>query len=74
MVKKRREILERICIALNADDVDAISKLVESAFDFGYTAEEIKAAIRRCMAHPNFDVICEFCKVMRFEEKQRSKK
>ena len=65
---KRSEILENICIALNANNVDEISKLVESAFDVGCTAEEIKNAARSCMARPGFDVICEFCRAMRFEE------
>jgi len=65
---KKSELLEKICIALNANDVDAMSKLVESAFDAGYTAEEIKEAARNCMAHPNFDVIYEFCRAMHFEE------
>ena len=71
--EERSEILERICIALNANDVAAISKLVESAFDAGFTAEEIKKIIRNCMTCPNFDVICEFCKTMHFEENKRSK-
>jgi len=69
--EKRSEILEKICIALNANDVAAISKLVESAFDAGFTAEKIKKIIRNCMACPNFDVICEFCRIMRFEENRR---
>jgi len=65
------EILEKICIALNANNVDEISKLVESAFNAGFTAEEIKKVVRKCMARPNFDVICEFCKTMRLEENKR---
>ena len=71
---KRSEILEKIRIALNADDVGAVSKLVESEFDDGYTAEEIKEAARLCMAHPNFDVIYEFCRAMHFEENRRTKR
>jgi len=74
MTEKRSEILGNICVALNANDLDEISKLVESAFDVGYTAEEIKNAARGCMARPDFDVICEFCRAMRFEENRRSKK
>ena len=71
---KRSEILGNICIALNANDLDEMSKLVESAFDVGCTAEEIKNAARGCMARPDFDVICEFCRAMRFEENRRSEK
>jgi len=67
-ILKENKILEKICIALNANNVEGISNLVESAFDVGYTAEEIKKAIRDCMARPDFDVICEFCRAMRFEE------
>lgn len=72
MKEKKSEILENICIAINANNVDLISKLVESAFDAGFTADEIKNRIRICMARPDFDVICEFCRVMRFEENRRS--
>ena len=72
--EKRSEILEDICIALNASNVDAMPRLVESAFDVGYTAEEIKNRVRICMARPDFDVICEFCRAMRFEENRRSEK
>ena len=64
--RKRSEVLKKICIALNANDVDAMSKLVESAFDVGHTVEEIKDAVRNCMVRPGFDVICEFCRVMHF--------
>lgn len=71
--KRRSEILEKICIALNADDVGAMSKLVESAFDAGHTAAEIKEVVRNCMSHPNFDVIYEFCRAMHFEEDRRIK-
>ena len=82
MTKKRREkqipqenkILENICIALNANNINAMPRLVESAFDKGYTVEEIKNRVRLCMARPDFDVICEFCKAMRFEENRRGKK
>ena len=70
---KENKILEKICIALNASNVDAIPRLVESAFDVGYTAEEIKNRVRICMARPDFDVICEFCRTMRFEEDRRTK-
>ncbi|MCK4429755.1 MAG: hypothetical protein KAW19_00485 [Candidatus Aminicenantes bacterium] len=72
--EKRSEILGNICIALNANDLDEISKLVESAFDVGCTVEEIKKAARGCIARPDFDVICEFCRAMRFEENRRSEK
>jgi len=82
MTEKRREkqtpeenkILENICIALNANNVDAMPRLVKSAFDVGCTAEETKNAVRNCMARPNFDVICEFCRAMHFEESRRSEK
>jgi len=82
MTEKRREkqipeenkILENICIALNASNVDAMPKLVESAFDAGYTTEEIKNRVRICVARPDFDVICEFCRAMRFEGNRRSEK
>jgi len=70
--QKKSEILEDICIAINASNADAISKLVESAFDAGFTANEIKNRVRICMARPDFDVICEFCRSMRFEENRRS--
>jgi len=70
----KSEILKKICIALNANDVDAMSKLVESAFDVGHTVEEIKEAARDCMARPGFDVICEFCRAMHFEENRRTKR
>jgi len=72
--EKRSEILGNICVALNANDDGAMSKLVESAFDVGCTAEEIKNKVRICMTRPDFDVICEFCRAMRFEENRRSKK
>ena len=74
MNEKRSEILENICVVLNANDDGAMSKLVESAFDAGCTAEEIKNAARGCMARPDFDVICEFCRAMRFEEDRRTKR
>jgi len=82
MTEKRREkqipeenkILENICIGLNTDNVDAMPRLVESAFDAGYTIEEIKNRVRICMGRPDFDVICEFCRAMRFEENRRSEK
>ena len=70
---KKSEILGKICIALNANDVDIISKLVELAFDAGYTAAEIKEVVRNCMSHPNFDVIYEFCRATHFEEDKRIK-
>jgi len=69
--EKRSKILENICVALNASNIDVIFRLVESAFDEGYTAEEIKNKVRMCMARPDFDVICEFCRAMRFEENRR---
>ena len=72
--EKRSEILEDICVALNASNVDAMPRLVESAFDVGCTAEEIKNRVRICMARPDFDVICEFCRAMLFEESRRGKK
>lgn len=72
--EKRSEILENICVALNASNVDAMPRLVESAFDAEYTVEEIKNRVRICMARPDFDVICEFCRAMRFEENRRSEK
>ena len=72
--EKRSEILENICVALNASNVNAMPRLVESAFDVGYTAEEIKNRVRICMARPDFDVICEFCRAMRFEENRRGGK
>jgi len=72
--EKRSEILENICIALNASNVDAMPKLVESAFDVGYTTEEIKNRVRICVARPDFDVICEFCRAMHFEGNRRSEK
>jgi len=31
-------------------------------------------AARGCIARPDFDVICEFCRAMRFEENRRSEK
>lgn len=68
-----KKILEKICIALNANDVGAVANLVESAFDAGHTAEEIKEAANNCMSHPNFDVIYEFCRAMHFEEDRRIK-
>lgn len=71
MKQKKSEILEDICIAINASNVDAIFKLVESAFDAGFTANEIKDRVRICMARPDFDVICEFCRAIRFEENRR---
>lgn len=71
---KENKILEKICIALNANNVAGISKLVESAFDAGYMAEEVKGAVRNCMGRPDFDVICEFCRAMRFEENRRREK
>ena len=74
MNEKRSEILENICVALNANNIDAISKLVESAYNVGCTAEEIKNRVRICMARPDFDVICEFCRSMRFEENRRGEK
>ena len=74
MVINRNDILEKISIALNADNVKEISKLVESAFDVGHTSEEIKTIARDCIVRPDFDVICEFCKAMRFEENRRSGK
>ena len=82
MTEKRREkqipeenkILENICIALNANNVDAMPRLVESAFDAGYTVDELKNTVRNCMARPGFDVICEFCRAMHFEENRRSEK
>ena len=75
MTEKGREILEDICIALNANNVGAMSKLVEPAFDVGYTLDEIKNEVRNCMgARPSFDVICELCRAMRFEENRRSEK
>jgi hypothetical protein len=72
--EKRNDILEKIGIALNADNVKGISKLIEYAFDTGYTAEEIKTIARDCIVRPDFDVICEFCRVMRFEENRMSRK
>jgi len=72
--EKRSEILEDICVALNASNVDAMPRLVESAFDVGCTAEEIKNRVRICMARPDFDVICEFCRAMHFEENRRGEK
>jgi len=74
VIEKRSEILGNICVALNANDLDEMSKLVESAFDVGCTVEEIKNAARGCIARPDFDVICEFCRAMRFEENRRSEK
>lgn len=74
MNEKRSEILGNICIALNANNVDAMPRLVESAFDAGYTVEEIKNRVRICMARPGFDVICEFCRAMHFEENRRGEK
>ena len=74
MNEKRSEILENICVALNASNVDAMPRLVESAFDVGCTAKEIKNTARGCIARPDFDVICEFCRAMRFEENRRSEK
>ena len=71
MNEKRSDILDNICIALNADNINAISGLVEYAFDAGYTVEEIKNRVRRDMVRPGFDVICEFCRVMSFEEHRR---
>ena len=72
--EKRSEILGKICIALNANDVDIISKLVESAFDAGHMAVEIKEVVHNCMSHPNFDAIYEFCRAMQFEENRRVKR
>ena len=74
MNEKRSKILENICVAINANNIDIITRLVESAFDEGYTAEEIKNRVRICMARPDFDVICEFCRAMRFEENRRGEK
>ena len=74
MNEKRNEILEDICVALNASNVDSMSMLVESAFDVGCTSEEIKNRVRICMARPDFDVICEFCRAMLFEESRRGEK
>jgi len=68
VVINRNDILEKIGIAINAGNVKEISKLVESAFDAGYTSEEIKDIARECIVRPDFDVICEFCRVIRFEE------
>jgi len=72
--EKRSETLEDICVALNASNVDAMPRLVESAFDVGCTAEEIKNRVRICMSRPDFDVICEFCRAMHFEENRRGEK
>ncbi len=74
MNDKRSVILDNICIAINADNIDAIPGLVKSAYDAGYTVEEIKNRVRICMARPGFDVICEFCRAMRFEENRQGKK
>jgi len=71
---KKNKILNKICIALNANNVDAMPRLVESAFDAGYTVDEVKNAVRICMARPSFDVICEFCRAMRFEENRKREK
>ena len=74
MKEDKNEILDKICIALNANNIDVISNLVESALDYGYSIEEIKDRARFCLARPNFDVICEFCRAMSFEENRRSAK
>ena len=73
-ITKENKILENICIALNANNVDAMPRLVESAFDAGYSVTEIKNVVRMCIARPDFDVICEFCRAMRFEENRRREK
>ena len=73
-IPKENKILENICIALNANNVDAMPRLVESAFDVGYTVNELKNAVRNCVVRPGFDVICEFCRAMHFEENRRSEK
>jgi len=44
---------------------------LNSASDTGFTAEEIKKAIRNCMTRPSFDVVHEFCRAMHFEENRR---
>jgi len=72
--KKRREILGKICIAINSSNVNIISKLVEFAFNAGYTAEEIKKRVRICDKRHDFNVICEFCRILRFEESRRNEK
>ena len=72
MTERKGQILEKIGIALNADDIEGIPYLVETAFDIGCTLEEIKNVARNCIKRPDFDVICEFCRVVGFEEKRRS--
>ena len=67
-------IFDKICIALNANDVDSIPILVESAFDCGYTEQEIKEAVKKCIVRPNFDVIYEFCRAMHYEKVRRIKR
>jgi len=66
------EILEKTAIAINADNVEDIAKLVKKAFDGGCTAKEIKDCIRILMERPKFDTICEFCRVVHFEENMRA--
>ena len=66
------ELLEKTAIAINADNVEDIVKLVKKAFDEGCTAKEIKDYIRILMERPKFDTICEFCRAMCFEENMRA--
>ena len=73
-IPEENKILENICVALNANNVDEMPRLVGSAFDAGYTIDELKNAVRNCMARPGFDVICEFCRATLFEENRRGKK
>ena len=68
------EILEKIVIAIDADNIEDIAKLVEKAFDEGCAAKEIKDSIRILMERPKFDTICEFCRAMHFEENRRTKR
>jgi len=63
-------ILEKIVIAINANNIKDIAKLVEKAFDEGFTVKEIKDSIRIVMR--NFDAICEFCRAMHFEGNGRT--
>lgn len=74
MNKNKNEILDKICIAINSNNVSIIFSLVESALDHGYSIEDIKNRVRFCLSRPNFDVICELCRAMRFEENRRINK
>ena len=69
----KSEILEKICIAITANNIKEIAKLVEKAFDAGYTVKEIKDSVRTLMER-NFDAICEFYRAMHFEENRRTKR